>query len=222
MYEQAGTQWWYDGGGGQAVGPVSTDEVRELVRSGRLAPTSAVIPEGGAAWRPVSELSGELGLGGGVATAAPPGPAPVQAAPAPAPVAAPAPAPAPQDAAPNTIPLSSAGKRIGAYFLDAVLAAVTLGIGWLIWSIIVWGKGQSPAKSLLGMRVAMPETGRAATRGQMALRELIFKGLLGSVTGGILTIVSGFMIFGESRQAVWDKLSKSVVVEDPDGRLLGL
>ena len=116
---------------------------------------------------------------------------------------------------------SSAGKRFGAYALDVALAFVTLFIGWMIWSLVIWSKGQSPGKSLLGMRCISTETGRAATWGTMALREIVGKSLLGSVTFGITTIVSAFMILGDSRQGIWDKIATTAVVDDPDGHLVG-
>lgn len=116
--------------------------------------------------------------------------------------------------------LSSAGKRFGAYLLDLVLVFATLFLGWLIWSLVIWSKGQSPAKAILGMRCISTETGRAATWGTMALRELVGKGLLGSVSFGVTTIVSAFLILGDSRQGIWDKIATTVVVDDPDGRLV--
>jgi uncharacterized RDD family membrane protein YckC len=111
-------------------------------------------------------------------------------------------------------PLSSAGKRFGAYLLEALLYIVTLGIGWLIWSLIIWGNGQTPAKALLKMRVVRTDTGQVATWGTMALRELVGKWLIGTVTLGITTLVSCFMILGESRQGVWDKVASTVVVDE--------
>ena len=63
--------------------------------------------------------------------------------------------------------------RLGAYALDAVLAFFTLGIGWLIWSLIVWGEGQTPAKKILKIRVRNAETGAVATWGHMAVREFL-------------------------------------------------
>ena len=117
-------------------------------------------------------------------------------------------------------PLSSAGKRLGAYLLDGLLAVVTLGIGWLVWSLIIWSKGQSPGKALLGMRCVRTDTGRLATWGTMALRELVGKGIIGGITFGITTLISCFMVLGASHQAVWDKIASTVVVDDPDGRLL--
>jgi uncharacterized RDD family membrane protein YckC len=122
------------------------------------------------------------------------------------------------EATPTTavaLPLSTGGRRIGSYFLDGVLAIVTLGIGWLIWSMVVWGKGQSPAKSLMKMRVVRLDTNKAASWGQMALRELVGKSILGSITFGITYIVSIFMILGDSRQGVWDKVANTTVVDDP-------
>ena len=64
--------------------------------------------------------------------------------------------------------------RLGAYALDCVLAALTLGIGWIIWSLIVWGEGQTPAKKILKIRVYATTTERAATWGHMAVREFLF------------------------------------------------
>ena len=49
--------------------------------------------------------------------------------------------------APIGVRLSSPGKRLGAYLVEGVLMVVTLGLGWLIWSLIVWAKGTTPAKS---------------------------------------------------------------------------
>lgn len=117
-------------------------------------------------------------------------------------------------------PVSSAGKRFGAYLLDALLVVVTLIIGWIIWSLVLWSQGQSPAKSLLGMRCIRTDTGRAATFGTMALRELVAKSILGYVTFGITTLVSAIMILADSErhEGLWDKMANTVVVDDPDGR----
>jgi uncharacterized RDD family membrane protein YckC len=115
--------------------------------------------------------------------------------------------------------LASKGKRFGAFLLEGVLAIVTLFIGWLIWSIIIWSKGQTPAKSILKMRVVKLDTGRAATTGDMALRELVAKWLLGSITSGIYTIVSAiFVIADPQSQGLWDKICGTVVIDDPDDR----
>jgi uncharacterized RDD family membrane protein YckC len=120
-------------------------------------------------------------------------------------------------------PVSSAGKRFGALLLEGLLFIVTLGIGWLVWSLVVWAKGQTPAKSLLGMRCVRTDTAMAATWGTMALRELVGKAILGNVTFGLTTLVSAIMILvdDERRQGLWDKIAATVVVDDPEGRLVG-
>jgi len=63
--------------------------------------------------------------------------------------------------------------RLGAYVLDAVLSALTFGIGWLIWSFITWSEGQTPGKKILKIRVRNFDTGAVATWGHMAVRELL-------------------------------------------------
>ena len=120
--------------------------------------------------------------------------------------------------------LASKGRRFGAYLLEIPLALVTLGIGYLIWMLIVWARGQTPAKQLLKMRVVRLEERRAAHWGWMALRnfvlstliaiplELIFSGLsiLWLLANAIALLVSN------RNQALWDMMLKTVVVHDPD------
>ena len=82
--------------------------------------------------------------------------------------------------------------RLGAYALDAVLAACTFGIGWIIWSFIVWGEGQTPAKKILKMRTIDVPTGRPATWGHMAIREFLVPLVVGTallLTSGIAWVV---------------------------------
>jgi uncharacterized RDD family membrane protein YckC len=117
--------------------------------------------------------------------------------------------------------LSSRGKRFGSFLLDGLLFFVTLGIGWLVWDIVLWGRGQSPAKQILHMRVVDLKTGRGATWGPMILRELVGKWLLGSITSGITTLIGGIMILVDDRyQALWDKIADTIVVDDPNDRLM--
>lgn len=112
-------------------------------------------------------------------------------------------------------PLCSNGKRFGAYLLEVLLAFVTLIIGWWIWAVIVWRDGQTPAKYLLKMRCVRTDTGETATWGTMALRELVGKVLLATVTSGITTLISAIMIlFDDQRQGLWDKIASTVVVDD--------
>ncbi len=105
------------------------------------------------------------------------------------------------------------GVRFGAFALDVVLAIVTCGIGWLIWSIVLWGQSTSPAKKMLGLVVVDLNTGAPATMQQMLLRELVGKIIIGSITG-IIGLVSAVLILVQpTRQGVWDYISKTTVVK---------
>ena len=104
------------------------------------------------------------------------------------------------------------GIRFGAYALDLLLAVVTCFIGWLIWSIILWQQGTSPAKKMLGLVVIDTTTGAPAAMGKMAMRELVGKTLLGSISFGITTLVGAIMILSNNkRQGIWDQIASTTV-----------
>lgn len=63
--------------------------------------------------------------------------------------------------------------RLGGWALDLALHFVTFGIGWFIWSLVVWGQGQTPGKQLLKMRVYDKTTGKPVKWGHMAIRQLL-------------------------------------------------
>ena len=110
--------------------------------------------------------------------------------------------------------LASAGARIGAALLDGLLAVVTLGIGWLIWSIVLWKQSTSPAKKMLHMTIVDANTGLPASLKQMVLREAVGKWVLGAVTG-FISLVSAIMLFvTPRRQVVWDYIGTTVVVRN--------
>jgi uncharacterized RDD family membrane protein YckC len=52
--------------------------------------------------------------------------------------------------------------RLGAVVLDSVFCALTFYIGYIVWALIVWGQGQTPAKQILKMRVYSIDTGKPA------------------------------------------------------------
>jgi hypothetical protein len=111
--------------------------------------------------------------------------------------------------------LVTAGGRFGALLLDGLLMLVTLGIGWIVWSLFTWSDGQSPAKKLLGHVVADPITGAAFDWGRMALREFCIKGLLGWVLNlvsfGIYAWVDAFMCLSDRQRTLHDRMANSVV-----------
>jgi uncharacterized RDD family membrane protein YckC len=70
-------------------------------------------------------------------------------------------------------PKASAQHRLGGRAVDGAMYLVTFGIGWFIWSMVVWGQGQTPGKQILKMRVYDKTTGKPAKWGQMAIREFL-------------------------------------------------
>jgi uncharacterized RDD family membrane protein YckC len=117
---------------------------------------------------------------------------------------------------PDGTELASVGRRIGAYFLALPLAIVTLGIGYVIWGLVVWGNGQTPALQVLKMRVWRPETNRVAGFWYMALREVpgrLVEGVL-----GFITAITSFVLFvsGKQHRALHDIIAGTVVLHDPD------
>jgi uncharacterized RDD family membrane protein YckC len=122
---------------------------------------------------------------------------------------------------PEGVQLASVGRRIGAFFLSIPLAIVTLGIGYIIWGLIVWGRGQTPTFAVLGMRCWRPETGRVAGWWWMALREII-----GRIAEGILSLITALislilMITGKERKSLHDHIAGTVVLRDPNQVLAG-
>jgi len=119
-------------------------------------------------------------------------------------------------ALPDGVQLASSGRRIGAFFLAIPLAIVTLGIGYAIWGLIVWGRGQTPALQVLGMRCWRPETGRVAGWGWMLLRETI-----GRIAENILSILTQIlslilMLSRPDRKTLHDLVAGTVVLYDPE------
>jgi uncharacterized RDD family membrane protein YckC len=122
------------------------------------------------------------------------------------------------------VTVSSAGRRLGAYALDVLLVIVTLVIGWLIWSLIVWSKSQTPGKQLLKMKTVTINTGERASYGTMALREcvgkwLIWYMLIGAVCGIATFVLSFMLLWDRDRQELWDKIASTIVVDDPQNVL---
>lgn len=118
---------------------------------------------------------------------------------------------------PPSVNLSSPLRRLSGHLLDLILAVVTLLIGWLIWSLIVWARGQTPGKQLLGMRVISSDTQAVVGWGRMGLREVICKGVIGLVAGitVIGTVLYLWLLWDDQNQELWDKMATTLVVDDP-------
>jgi uncharacterized RDD family membrane protein YckC len=119
-------------------------------------------------------------------------------------------------ALPQGTALASVGRRIGAYFLAIPLAIVTLGVGYIIWGLIVWPNGQTPALQLLNMRAWRPETGKVAGFWYMALREIVGRFIDGILS--LITAITSFVLFvaGKEHKSLHDLIAGTVVLYDPD------
>ncbi|MEP4592749.1 MAG: RDD family protein [Ilumatobacter sp.] len=107
--------------------------------------------------------------------------------------------------------------RLGAYFLEGILGIVTLGIGWLIWAAMIAGTGQTPAKRLLKQRVIGADTLSPVSFGKM----FFLRGLVaGFVAGFAISFTLGILLFmpfwDKRNQNIWDKVSNTYVVSDPN------
>ena len=125
------------------------------------------------------------------------------------------------------IELAGQGRRLAAYILDIVLFTVTLAIGWLIWLLVVGGRGQSPGKQLLGIHV-VHEDGNWAGLGWMLLREIVLKWALFSAVSlglsaaigsngalivlGLFALAALWCVWDKNRQCLWDKVLRTGVV----------
>lgn len=70
-------------------------------------------------------------------------------------------------------PKASIQHRLGGKAVDAAMYLVTFGIGWWIWSLVIWGQGQTPGKQIVKLRVFNKVNQRLVTWGHMALREFV-------------------------------------------------
>jgi uncharacterized RDD family membrane protein YckC len=111
--------------------------------------------------------------------------------------------------------------RLGAIVLDATLMIVTLGIGWLIWSLIVWSEGQTPAKKILKLRTINFTNGAPATWGHMGIREGLIPitvSVASTITGGIAyiawIIVEIVFYFTKNQRTFRDYWVKTAVVNE--------
>ena len=115
--------------------------------------------------------------------------------------------------------LASIARRLAARVLDTVIIVCTLYIGWLIWSFIVYGRGQSPGKQLVGIYAAsVDDPERRLSWGSMFLREFVLKGLLfnflGAATSGIVWVLDYLWALWDGsghRQTLHDKVIQGSV-----------
>ena len=87
-------------------------------------------------------------------------------------------------------PKASIQHRFGQYLLEFGLLIVTLGVGYLVWFLIILGQGQTPGKQVLKLRVYDSTTGKPAKWGHMFIREFGLVMAVAVIAYGIPVILS--------------------------------
>ena len=117
------------------------------------------------------------------------------------------------------VPLASPGKRFGTWLLEGVLAIVTLGIGYIIWTLFAWSDGQTPGKKVTNLKYVDVNTGRVADWNKSAFRDFVIRGIvIGVISAFTLYIgflIAAFMIFDQDKnyRAGWDRWGGTVVID---------
>lgn len=123
-------------------------------------------------------------------------------------------------ALPAGVTLTPPGRRLGQYLLDVVLAVVTLGIGYLIWSLIIWSQGQTPGMQVMHIKTVKRENGALATWGTMCLRQLVGEGVIMGIIFAVFVpawiVLCCMLLWDKDRQQLWDKIAGTVVVDHYD------
>jgi uncharacterized RDD family membrane protein YckC len=115
---------------------------------------------------------------------------------------------------PHGVRLASREQVATAWFLGFALFIVTLGIGYVTWSLFTWGQGRSPAQRMLRLRCWLPGTRQVAGRQQVATRQITGFCLNGQLLSGIFICLTS-----RSLRSVGDFFARTVIVHDPDAVL---
>jgi hypothetical protein len=116
---------------------------------------------------------------------------------------------------------ASFGKRVEALALTPLLFIVTLGVGWLVWSVLEWRDGSTPSYRLLGLRVVRVSDERPI-RFARSLARAVLCCLLVIPTVALCIVIGICFVFGASppddlfnqpRTAPWDYLTATKVTE---------
>jgi uncharacterized RDD family membrane protein YckC len=115
---------------------------------------------------------------------------------------------------PQGVRTAGKGRVAASFFLAIGLFIATLGLGYLIWQVVVWDQGQTPAQRLLGLRCWRRDTREVAGRKYMALRQGT-----GLLLNGELLMGPLIWLGSKELNSVGDVFAGTVVLYDPN-RLL--
>jgi uncharacterized RDD family membrane protein YckC len=112
---------------------------------------------------------------------------------------------------PQGVRLASRTQVARAWLLGLLLFIVTAGIGYITWSLFVWGQGRTPAQRILSLRCWLPEPRRVAGREQTALRQITGFFLNGQLLAGLFIWLTSSKL-----RSAGDFLAGTVILHDPD------
>ena len=101
-------------------------------------------------------------------------------------------------------------RRLAALVLDFVLVPLTLFIGYLIWWLLVLGRGQTPGKQLVAIKVVR-RSGEPTGWGLMFVREIL-KWLLHAFTLGLIANGIVLLIDEDEYRSIIDRVVETKVV----------
>jgi hypothetical protein len=113
---------------------------------------------------------------------------------------------------PQGVRLASRARVAAALLLGLLLFILTLGIGYIAWSLFTWGQGRTPAQRILNLRCWLPESCRVADRAEMAIRQVLGFFLCGGLIWGFFV-----WLVSNNLRSAGDLLAGTVVLHDPDG-----
>jgi hypothetical protein len=120
-------------------------------------------------------------------------------------------------------PAASFAARLRALALTILLIVVTLGVGWIVWSVVEWRHGRTVSYRLTGLRVVRRSNGTPIGLGRSLVRNAVFCTLLIVPTIIVCAVLAFVFVMGasppsgllrEPRNAPWDLLTDTKVVDE--------
>jgi hypothetical protein len=119
-------------------------------------------------------------------------------------------------------PAAGLGRRVGALALTPLLFVITLGIGWIVWSVVEWRQGRTPSYRLLGLRIVRCSDERPIGLGRSFARScicwlLILPTIVTCVVVGICFAMGASApdgLWRQPRTAPWDRMTATRVLDE--------
>ena len=118
---------------------------------------------------------------------------------------------------------ASLGRRIEALLLTMLLIAGSLGIGWLVWSVIEWRRGSTASYRLMRLRVVSRADGSPIGLMKSFVRNGILCTILLLPTVVVCCVLAVAFVMGASPPdrildrpitAPWDRFTRTEVVDE--------